>query len=151
MWTMLLVIPAVTGYGAFNSLAPVVILNVVEGIAQALMYPSSAAAVAKAAPVGRASAAQGLGWSIRLAHVNASCIHHTIAVRMVRITRRIRRSGITDERSYRFSRTDVVATEPARTIGLDQLKRSTIMAIPWPPPTHMDSMPTVLSCCSAIR
>ena len=60
MWTMLLVIPAVTGYGAFNSLAPVVILNVVEGIAQALMYPSSAAAVAKAAPVGRASAAQGL-------------------------------------------------------------------------------------------
>jgi MFS family permease len=60
MWTMLLVIPAVTGYGAFNSLAPVVILNVVEGIAQAMMYPSSAAAVAKAAPVGRASAAQGL-------------------------------------------------------------------------------------------
>ena len=57
---MILVVPAVTGYGAFNSLAPVVALNVFEGVAQALMYPSSAAAVAKAAPLGRASAAQGL-------------------------------------------------------------------------------------------
>ena len=25
--------------------------------------------------------------------------------------------------------------------GFDQLRRSTIIAIPWPPPTHMDSMP----------
>jgi MFS family permease len=60
MWMMVLVVPAVTGYGFFNTLAPVIALNVFEGVAQALMYPSSAAAVAKAAPVGRASAAQGL-------------------------------------------------------------------------------------------
>ena len=25
--------------------------------------------------------------------------------------------------------------------GGSQLRRSTIMAMPWPPPTHMDSMP----------
>ncbi len=25
--------------------------------------------------------------------------------------------------------------------GLGQLRRSTIMAMPWPPPTHMDSIP----------
>jgi MFS family permease len=60
LWMMILVVPAVTGYGAFNTLTPVILLNVFEGVAQALMYPSSAAAVAKAAPHGRASAAQGL-------------------------------------------------------------------------------------------
>jgi MFS family permease len=60
LWMMILVVPAVTGYGAFGTLTPVILLNVFEGVAQALMYPSSAAAVAKAAPHGRASAAQGL-------------------------------------------------------------------------------------------
>ena len=57
---MIFVVPAVGGYGLFQTLPPVVALNVLEGIAQALMYPASAAAVALAAPIGRASAAQGL-------------------------------------------------------------------------------------------
>ena len=71
-------------------------------------------------------------------------IHYAIYLRSIWCTRRIRRSWLTDDRYYRFGRTDVVATEPARTIELNQLRRSTIMAMPWPPPTHMDSMPTVL-------
>jgi MFS family permease len=60
MYAMIFVVPAVGGYGLFRTLPPVVALNVLEGIAQALMYPASAAAVALAAPIGRASAAQGL-------------------------------------------------------------------------------------------
>ena len=32
---------------------------------------------------------------------------------------------------------------------LDQLSRSTIMAMPWPPPTHMDSRPNVLPVSSS--
>ena len=60
MYAMIFVVPAVGGYGLFQTLPPVVALNVLEGIAQALMYPASAAAVALAAPIGRASAAQGL-------------------------------------------------------------------------------------------
>ena len=39
---------------------PVIALIVVEGVVQALAYPAAAAAIAKAAPAGRASAAQGL-------------------------------------------------------------------------------------------
>jgi MFS family permease len=60
MWSMILVVPAVTGYGLFSTIPPVIALNVVEGVVQALAYPAAAAAVAKAAPEGRASAAQGL-------------------------------------------------------------------------------------------
>jgi DHA1 family multidrug resistance protein-like MFS transporter len=60
MFAMILVVPAVTGYGLFPSLPPVIALNVVEGVVQAITYPAAAAAVAVAAPVGRASAAQGL-------------------------------------------------------------------------------------------
>jgi MFS family permease len=60
MYAMIFVVPAVGGYGLFQTLPPVIALNVLEGIAQALMYPASAAAVALAAPIGRASAAQGL-------------------------------------------------------------------------------------------
>ncbi|NBX31443.1 MAG: MFS transporter, partial [Planctomycetes bacterium] len=53
MYAMIFVVPAVGGYGLFQTLPPVVALNVLEGIAQALMYPASAAAVALAAPIGR--------------------------------------------------------------------------------------------------
>ncbi|MFM8868492.1 MAG: MFS transporter [Ilumatobacteraceae bacterium] len=60
MWSMILVVPAVTGYGLFSSIPPVILLNIVEGVVQALAYPAAAAAVAVAAPAGRASAAQGL-------------------------------------------------------------------------------------------
>jgi MFS family permease len=60
MFAMILVVPAVAGYGLFPSLPPVIALNVIEGIVQALTYPAAAAAVAIAAPAGRASAAQGL-------------------------------------------------------------------------------------------
>ena len=60
MFAMILVVPAVTGYGLFASLPPVIALNVIEGVVQAITYPAAAAAVAVAAPVGRASAAQGL-------------------------------------------------------------------------------------------
>ncbi len=60
MYSMILVVPAVTGYGLFDSLPPVIALNVAEGVVQALAYPAAAAAVAIAAPEGRASAAQGL-------------------------------------------------------------------------------------------
>lgn len=60
MYSMILVVPAVTGYGLFSTIPPVILLNVVEGVVQALAYPAAAAAVAIAAPEGRASAAQGL-------------------------------------------------------------------------------------------
>lgn len=60
MFAMILVVPAVTGYGLFDTLPPVIALNVIEGVVQAITYPAAAAAVAVAAPVGRASAAQGL-------------------------------------------------------------------------------------------
>lgn len=60
MLAMILVVPAVTGYGLFASLPPVIALNVIEGVVQAITYPAAAAAVAVAAPIGRASAAQGL-------------------------------------------------------------------------------------------
>jgi MFS family permease len=60
MFAMILVVPAVTGYGLFSTLPPVIALNVVEGVVQAMTYPAAAAAVAVAAPIGRASAAQGL-------------------------------------------------------------------------------------------
>jgi MFS family permease len=60
MYAMILVVPAVAGYGVFPSLPPVIALNVIEGVVQALTYPAAAAAVAIAAPAGRASAAQGL-------------------------------------------------------------------------------------------
>ena len=60
MWSMVLVIPVVAGYGMFSSMPPVIALNVIEGVVQALAYPAAAAAIAHAAPTGRASAAQGL-------------------------------------------------------------------------------------------
>lgn len=60
MLAMILVVPAVAGYGMFKSLAPVIGLNVAEGVVQALTYPAAAAAVAIAAPPGRAGAAMGL-------------------------------------------------------------------------------------------
>lgn len=60
MYSMILVVPAVTGYGLFSAIPPVIGLNVAEGVVQALAYPAAAAAVAIAAPEGRASAAQGL-------------------------------------------------------------------------------------------
>jgi MFS family permease len=60
MFAMILVVPAVAGYGLFPTLPPVIALNVIEGVVQAITYPAAAAAVAVAAPVGRASAAQGL-------------------------------------------------------------------------------------------
>ena len=40
-------------------------------------------------------------------------VHHPIALRKVWLARRLRRSWLTDDCSYRFGRTDVVATEPA--------------------------------------
>ncbi|MEO8162551.1 MAG: MFS transporter [Ilumatobacteraceae bacterium] len=66
LWSMLVVSPFVFFYGFFDILWIVVGLNVFEGVAQAVAYPATVAAVAKAAPVGRASAAQGLSGSAGL-------------------------------------------------------------------------------------
>lgn len=66
LWSMLVVSPFVFFYGFFDILWIVVGLNVFEGIAQAVAYPATVAAVAKAAPTGRASAAQGLSGSAGL-------------------------------------------------------------------------------------
>lgn len=66
LWSMLVVAPFVFFYGFFDVLWIVVALNIFEGIAQAVAYPATVAAVAKAAPDGRASAAQGLSGSAGL-------------------------------------------------------------------------------------
>lgn len=66
LWSMLVVSPFVFFYGFFDILWIVVGLNVFEGIAQAVAYPATVAAVATAAPDGRASAAQGLSGSAGL-------------------------------------------------------------------------------------
>ena len=66
LWSMLAVAPFVFFYGFFASLWIVVSINLGEGIVQAVAYPATAAAVAKAAPPGRASAAQGLSGSAGL-------------------------------------------------------------------------------------
>lgn len=66
LWSMLAVVPFVFFYGFFDSLWIVVVINLGEGIVQAVAYPATGAAVAKAAPAGRASAAQGLSGSAGL-------------------------------------------------------------------------------------
>jgi len=66
LWLMLVVAPFVFFYGLSDILWIVVGLNIFEGIAQAVAYPATVAAVAKAAPSGRASAAQGLSGSAGL-------------------------------------------------------------------------------------
>lgn len=63
LWSMVAVAPFVFFYGYFDILWIVVGLNVFEGVVQAVAYPATTAAVAKAAPMGRASAAQGLAGS----------------------------------------------------------------------------------------
>ncbi len=66
LWSLLAVTPLVFFYGFFDSLWIVVAINLGEGIVHAVGYPATAAAVAKAAPPGRASAAQGLSGSAGL-------------------------------------------------------------------------------------
>jgi len=66
LWSMLVVSPFVFFYGFFDILWVLIGLNIFEGIAQAVAYPATVAAVANAAPVGRASAAQGLSGSAGL-------------------------------------------------------------------------------------
>jgi MFS family permease len=66
LWSMLVVAPFVFFYGYFDILWVVVGLNLFEGVVQAVAYPATVAAVAKAAPLGRASAAQGLSGSAGL-------------------------------------------------------------------------------------
>ena len=66
LWSMVVVAPFVFFYGFFDILWIVVGLNVFEGVAHAIAYPATVAAVAKAAPIGRASAAQGLSGSVGL-------------------------------------------------------------------------------------
>ena len=66
LWSLLVVTPLVFFYGFFDSLWIVVAINLGEGIVHAVGYPATAAAVAKAAPPGRASAAQGLSGSAGL-------------------------------------------------------------------------------------
>lgn len=66
LWSMLVVSPFVFFYGFFDILWIVIGLNIFEGIAQAVAYPATVAAVAMAAPSGRASAAQGLSGSAGL-------------------------------------------------------------------------------------
>ena len=66
LWSMIVVAPFVFFYGFFDILWIVVGLNIFEGVAQAIAYPATVAAVAKAAPIGRASAAQGLSGSAGL-------------------------------------------------------------------------------------
>ena len=66
LWSMIVVAPFVFFYGFFDILWIVVGLNIFEGVAQAIAYPATVAAVAKAAPIGRASAAQGLSGSVGL-------------------------------------------------------------------------------------
>lgn len=66
LWSMLVAAPFVFLYGFFDILWVVVGLNIFEGVIQAVAYPAAIAAVAKAAPDGRASAAQGLSGSAGL-------------------------------------------------------------------------------------
>ncbi len=66
LWSMLAVAPFVFFYGFFDSLWIVVAINLGEGVVAALAYPATVAAVAKAAPPGRAAAAQGLSGSAGL-------------------------------------------------------------------------------------
>lgn len=64
--SLLFVVPFTALYGVFT--APVMLLALfgLEGIVQSLGVPAAQAAVARAAPVGRASAAQGLTGSVNL-------------------------------------------------------------------------------------
>ena len=44
-----------------------------------------------------------------------------------------------------------VELSPAQASASAQLSRSTIMAMPWPPPTHIDSRPKVCAACPRAR
>jgi len=66
LWATLAAVPFVYLYGAFNAIWIILVISVCEGVVAALAYPAIGASVAKAAPLGRASAAQGLSGSAGL-------------------------------------------------------------------------------------
>ncbi len=66
LWSTLAAVPFVYLYGAFNAIWIILVISVSEGVVAALAYPAIGAAVAKAAPLGRAAAAQGLSGSAGL-------------------------------------------------------------------------------------
>jgi MFS family permease len=66
MIALVLVVPLTAVYGVLTAPLVIVALFAVEGSVQALGVPASQAFVARAAPVGRASAAQGLSGALNL-------------------------------------------------------------------------------------
>lgn len=65
--SLLLVTPLTLSYGLIDSALVIVLLSAVEGVIQALGIPAVQASIARAAPEGRAAAAQGLAGSSNLA------------------------------------------------------------------------------------
>ena len=159
-----LVVPLTAAYGLLT--VPLIIMGVflLEGSVQALGVPASQAVVAEAAPLGRASAAQGLAGSMNLAAAAVSAFTAPIVYERwgagVTFTAAAALVALCGALAAGLHRPALVARRrlAPRTCPLGdhrngghrgtetgQLRRSTIMAMPWPPPTHMLSMPKVLS------
>ena len=62
-----MLVPCLALYGVFRSIPVLVLLPMVEAVAQAATVPASQAAMAAACPPGRAAAGQGLATSAQLA------------------------------------------------------------------------------------
>ena len=147
-----LLAPLTALYGTFRSIPVLVLLPMLEAVGQAATVPASQAAMAAACPPGRAAAGQGL------------------AARDAAGGRRRRRApGGADLRGLRphgavrgdrgrhgcLAVLALVLHSSANRAdalpGAGQRSRSMSMAIPWPPPTHIDSRPIDLSSlCSPL-
>jgi MFS family permease len=66
LWLVIPVILMTMSYGFFSSPWSILGLGLVEGIVQSAIAPAGMAAIAKAAPLGRSSAAQGLSGSVNV-------------------------------------------------------------------------------------
>jgi MFS family permease len=66
LWLVIPVIMMTMSYGFFSSPWSILGLGLVEGIVQSAIAPAGMAAIAKAAPLGRSSAAQGLSGSVNV-------------------------------------------------------------------------------------
>jgi MFS family permease len=67
LWGLAVLVPCLALYGVFRSIPVLVLLPMVEAVAQAATVPASQAAMADACPPGRAAAGQGLATSAQLA------------------------------------------------------------------------------------
>jgi predicted MFS family arabinose efflux permease len=74
MFSLLLVAPLTAVYGLLTVPAALMLLFAVEGSVQALGVPATQSLVARAAPAGRASAAQGLSGAMNLAGATISAV-----------------------------------------------------------------------------